>query len=228
MTVYSGPSPLSKIVTNGLITYVDFGQDLSYRENVKPVATDLSYNSKNATITGFPTITNEFGGGLLGNATFPNLNMTTGPNLNIPGAFTVMLWTKSPSSAYGNFVFPLRFNSGDIAIGILVGSVSGRIFDGGGQEVSLQIASNISTNTIYHWAFSYNGVTSFKTYSQGTLQNSFGPFSITPSVRNAPNFSFNLGYNYPGTLYSAMVYNRQLTDAEVTQNFNAHRSRFGV
>ena len=46
---------------------------------------------------------------------------------------------------------------------------------------------------------------------------------MTALIAENPN---NVGYNYSGKIGAARMYNRQLTSAEVLQNYNATKSRF--
>lgn len=72
--------------------------------------------------------------------------------------------------------------------------------------------------------------TSIKTFLNGTLAGS-STMDTTIKSFGSEVFGVGVGYGYyrlQGEAAIASVYNRALTDAEVQQNFNAHRGRYGV
>lgn len=106
-------------------------------------------------------------------------------------------------------------------------------------QSTIQTATNLSLNTWYHAAFttSYNGVnTTMKIYTNGS-ETATGTFSGT---QGNYGYKFMIGdgnngtdgasawYPFQGRVSSAKVYNRTLTAAEIQQNFNALRGRFGI
>lgn len=88
-----------------------------------------------------------------------------------------------------------------------------------------------SSTNIIHIAYSYSG-TNAKSYKNGVLQSNItmdGPM-------DSGNFTYNFGRQSGGSttafvdmsLYSVQFYDNQLTDAQVLQNFNALRGRYGI
>ncbi len=84
---------------------------------------------------------------------------------------------------------------------------------------------------IQHICYTAGG-TSLKSYRNGQLLTS----TTMNGNLNTGNYSFNFGYQCGGstcahsncTIYSIRMYDIQLTDAQVLQNFNAQRKRFGI
>ena len=88
----------------------------------------------------------------------------------------------------------------------------------------------ITTNTWYNVAFSFNGST-MSYYVNGVAA---GTSALTWSETTAHNvfvgswYSPNTSYDFNGTIANAQLYNRGLSAAEVLQNFNALRGRYGI
>lgn len=97
--------------------------------------------------------------------------------------------------------------------------------DGGGGYTGANYKLSGSWN---HVVFTRNGATSYF-YLNGNTWASLG----TPSIPNTPN-NLKIGYspsagNFPGKIPVFKFYNgRALTAAEVKQNFNALRGRYGI
>jgi hypothetical protein len=88
----------------------------------------------------------------------------------------------------------------------------------------------ITTNTWYNVAFSFNGST-MSYYVNGVAA---GTSALTWSETTAHNvfvgswYSPNTSYDFNGTIANAQLYNRGLSAAEVQQNFQALRGRYGI
>jgi hypothetical protein len=88
-----------------------------------------------------------------------------------------------------------------------------------------------ATGTWYHWVFTYNNSSYDKQfYADSILQT---PASSVENIYSGTG-QFNIGATYSGAFSPAngkiaitRFYNRVLTQAEVTQNYNAARARFG-
>ena len=93
----------------------------------------------------------------------------------------------------------------------------------------------MSTGTVYHVAVTYDGST-LKLYVNGTLEKST---SVSGNIKPAQsNTVMAIGTNpyassgttpyFNGKIYSAAVYNRALTAAEVQQNYRAGMHAAGI
>jgi hypothetical protein len=93
--------------------------------------------------------------------------------------------------------------------------------------------SNTSTGVWYHYAFSYN----HSTYVKKIYRNGL-PLSVTPQQTQTAyegtgivriGALYSSGGTYAnGKISNSKLYNRVLTDAEIQQNFNSIRGRFGI
>jgi hypothetical protein len=99
---------------------------------------------------------------------------------------------------------------------------------------SISHIMNYTLGTIECIAMTYNHTTSLLSiYRNGILDFT----SNVPNV-NLSNFDYAMGINrgvpggdgawMQGEIYSSMIYNRALTQEEITQNFNAIRGRFNI
>ena len=89
-----------------------------------------------------------------------------------------------------------------------------------------------STGVWYHWVFTYNNSSYAKQfYANAVLQT---PGSSVQNVYSGTG-QFNIGAAYSAALYPAngkiavaRVYSRVLTATEISQNYNATKSRFNL
>jgi hypothetical protein len=110
----------------------------------------------------------------------------------------------------------------------IVGSRAFLSVSAGGQR-TLTHSEILLNNTNYHIVSSYDGV-QLKIYVNNVLQNG--------SVINQPLAGWGISRigrwqdgdqrSFVGTIFNMKSYNRALTAAEVQQNFNALRSRYGI
>ena len=94
----------------------------------------------------------------------------------------------------------------------------------------------ITTNTWNQYAATYNGnssVSGCQLYINGTAINTtinhdtLTSSSITSTaVQTTLGTRYNNGLDYIGEISSATIYNRELSAAEIQQNYNALKGRF--
>ncbi len=153
-------------------------------------------------------------------------------SLNLQRDFTLEAWVKmNDNASFG--IFGQGVYAGNQGLHILYTSGSrGMIYGMYGNDNDYQDNYRPSNNVWYHWVFTYNHSTYVKQfYANGVLQT---PGS---SVQNQYSGSgqFNIGAIYSaatspanGIISSARMYSSVLSSAEVQQNFNAQRGRYGV
>jgi len=108
------------------------------------------------------------------------------------------------------------------------------LFLGSGSGYSSQNIVGTTTaqiNTVYNLVATRNGSV-FSLYLNGNLEASVNLSSINVSIlQTTPEIgginNGNFGW-FNGKIYNTMVYNRSLSTSEITQNFNATKSRFGL
>ena len=229
----------TNIVRSGSLLYVDAGIANSYPGS-GTTWTDLSGNSNSSTLINGPTFSTANGGSI----TFDGSNDYAQFNTSIKGAntdsFTLACFMKC--SSYGTGVAALvrgRDEAGAFSEGwsMYVGANSA-----GRPEISVvtttpSIAAHtttsdtaVSTNTWFYVVGVWTAGTSLAVYVNGVLQKSTA--NTTTNLRNSST-GFVLGTAgvsayYGATIATAQAYNRVLSAAEILQNFNALRGRFGI
>jgi hypothetical protein len=203
--------------------------------------TDISGNGRNATLGGAPTYVSNNGGGIrLNNTTYGgndyisvpyNISSTT-TTIEIvasfnPTSFWATIWgNESYSAAKGYFAYMTN------STGITWGS-----------PTSNTVTTTITaSNSIRHWIFVING-TSKSLYLNGT-QVGATQTSNNPSTYATSEFYFGARHTNGGTgptdkmnnsnsslhpvFYQMRLYNRALSGAEITTNYNVIKTTYGI
>ena len=228
----------TSIVTNGLVLALDAANTKSYPGS-GTAWNNLSGNSVNATLVNSPTY-NALNGGsfIFGSNIYASLGIPAILNqVQVP--LTIIVWAKA--SSFGSFNTLYGVYSG-VTGGNLYSMlrVDGGIFkyyssasDGGYQGLG---TLSVSTNTWNFYAVVVSGSISsptVKMFLNNTSQSpSVSAFTTSPSS----TVNFIVGSNignltteaWNGNISQVLVYTRALTDAEITQNFNALRGRYGL
>tara|TARA_S200002703_G_scaffold70564_1_gene61172 strand:+ start:166 stop:846 length:681 start_codon:yes stop_codon:yes gene_type:complete len=216
------------IVTDGLVFYVDAGNDLSYPDT-GTTWTDL-VGSNDATLNNGPTYDSANGGSIV-----------------FDGADDYTQFNQSLSLSEATFIAWIKRDGQQ-------GSWAGILFSrgGGGQTTGLGYRNN--TNQIgYHWrdassTYSWSsGLTApdgewcmavlsvSSTAATAYLCQESGITSATNSVSHAPTTLGNLvigrdphgaGRSMSGNCAIGQIYNKALSAAEIAQNYNALKNRF--
>jgi hypothetical protein len=226
------------IIDNGLILYLDAAKPKSLT-NSNIIWYDLSKLSKKATIVNGPTFTTEKGGGLVFDGT--NDYVTLGTDIdyyfNLTKPFTVSIWFKA--NILKNAGLINRFNGGVLGNHFLTLSTNGTItFHREVAPFNLFSNTKISTGIIYNVVATYDGtstaegvflyinnVSQSKVITHNNLTTSIQTtYGLNIGARTAPGTE---GY-FLGNFAFTQIYNRVLTPAEISQNYNATKSRFGL
>jgi len=232
------------VITRGLIFNLEAGDAGSYPQ-AGTTWFDTTSNNFTASLVNGPTFTSNNEGGII----FDGSNdYALGSNFNInTNEFTLEAWIRptNVNSNYGiigkptdNYQWPCyaMWISGGNLNGYYSSTVFGQCLEG-----SLGTGNPISTNGAwYHVAFSkgtggyttmalyVNGVaSSYNNFLYGTHINTLATSSVPTwfAVLNDTNVLLNY---FNGTIGSIRIYSRQLAAAEISQNFNVQRSRFGI
>jgi hypothetical protein len=203
------------IVTSGLIVHLNAGNTDSY-SGLGTTWTDLSGNGNNATLFGGVGYNAANGGSLVFdgvNDYVRSINASSYTNL------TIEIWIYDTRSSGERDILTYNGNLGSFVF-------NGSVFRTDGDFLgarSFAGAGNPPVNNWYRFLYikdsdlylnntKYTGSGSDRTY--GILD--FG------ATRSGVNSLLN------GRIASVKVYNRSLTAAEITQNFNATKARFGL
>ena len=192
-----------KIVTDGLVLCLDAGNTKSYPGSGSSI-TDISGNGVTATASNFTNITTPYTGIRL-NVGSGRINLSS-----IEDITTVELWFYQNVNTSTRYLLDMR-----------TGGSQGWFYSGGP-------GSNWSGGKMYvngvdlgtpNWS-NMESIT-FENYSQVVL------IANTPASDDMNLFSrYSNNESMGVTFYSAKVYNRALTSAEVEQNYNALKGRY--
>ena len=220
MSVFSGP----EIVNNGLVLSLDAGNTKSYPGS-GTTWTDLSGNGNHITWINTPSYD---GTGFTFNGTthYGSANSTASLTTTIPTIFmasTVGTGTAFAKGGYGSYwnygmtsisatSFLIRNNNGDYSSPTYTATSGTNIYCG----------THNGTHRNYYLNGSYLGQTSTG-YSPSATNSLFLRIGCAWNQSSQVNVEF-----FNGKISFIMVYNRELTAAEISQNFNALRGRFGI
>jgi len=235
------------VVQSGLVLNLDAGVSSSYPGS-GTTWTDLSGNMNNGSLVNGVGFDSGNGGSLSfdGVDDYVNLASTNSLNLGL-GDWTISTWFYLNSSYSSNDTYCIIFDCSQFSIGTLRSGLTGiagfytlapgdtSMFSSSplsgyasgsfsyscpGKWTNLAITKNGSTTYCYLNGTLYASKAS-ETYTNQSNAGRIGlgilPIGITPNL-----------YPFGGQIPQIKVYNRALTEAEVQQNFNAYRRRFGI
>jgi hypothetical protein len=183
---------------------------------------DVSNNLNNGTLTAGPT----YGSSNKGIIVFDYINdaVTISGNLGAPSTFTLSAWVRSSNISQAQNIFSsnppffLRITSSTIRCAVYTGTwifVNGNI--------------TLSSNVWYNLVLTYD-----QNFVKGYVN---GVLDVNSAKTGAPVWGgyIRLGYTTGGedapsvtNIAVAQIYNRALTAAEVVQNYEATKTRFGL
>ena len=230
-----------KIVTDGLLRCLDIGNDRSYPGSGTAI-TDLSGNNQNASNKGATYNSDD-----PKNFSFTTNDYFTGNSFyNSRDAGSVEVWFQHNQSSYsqiGMIYFEGSANGfgseKEMHLSVSTSGVVNIFFEGGSNDLSLNQSGSVSENTWTCATATFTGLTSGKSaklYINGSLNNSgsaTGSYSGSSASSNSyigrSATTISSAYRaLSGKIAIVRCYDKQLSDAEVAQNYNALKGRFGL
>ena len=243
-----------KIVTDGLVLALDAGNTKSYVSG-STTWFDKSGFSNNGTLTNGPTYSSANLGSIILDGVNDYISLPPDPNLSFPGntPFSCELIVKNNGFTNSNFPAILSFGETDGGgVGgwnALFYKDAANLYTGpyGSIDFSRLTTPSITavgkarydftsisdSTTLNSWFYVYNPTVGSNLYRNSTL--------VTTDATTGSSSTTNLTNYYIGrrgndsnryvsntNVYSLKLYNRALSAAEVQQNFNALRGRFGI
>jgi hypothetical protein len=244
MSVFSGPADwwtdgtnigrthiaTKGVVQSGLVLNLDAGVSTSYPGS-GTTWTDLSGNGNTGTLTNGPTYDSTNGGYIVFDGTNDYVNIVDAAILDLTASITSEAWvfavkstgiqnviSKSSSIQNNGYIYPRTDN----------GWNNCSFYLNIGTWTTLSTAWP-SRNAWHHTAATYDG-NAMSIYINGNLVASKSQTGAISTNTNALSIGDQPGYSeyFGGNLSNLRLYNRALTAAEVKQNFNALRGRFGI
>jgi hypothetical protein len=227
-----------KIVTDGLVLYLDAANNKSYPGS-GTTWTDLSRGGNNGTLTNGPTFNSANGGSIV----FDGVDdyVDCGLSTFQPTQMTLSVWMSRGSLANGGIITRGNINAGT-ELGISFG-YSPSFGPGGGYPPDYYIVGRTTTynnqllyqyptsslNTFHSITYTVINNTSAALYYDGNLVASTN--TIGSIGADGTNMMLGKWNNYGplnGKIANAQIYNRALSATEVLQNYNATKTRFGL
>ena len=218
------------IIESGLVLCLDAANKNSYPGS-GTTWTDLSGNGNNGTLTNGPTYSSANMGSIVFDGSDDYVNIANASNLNVSSQ-TISIWflyTSIPGNgvsvlgkhdsvgSYSGYNMYLYAGS----VGCQFKNASNTDVGSFGTVMSANTWSNITFKfTIGGTMTLYKNENKISTTSLGSLTISSQPLRIGRSVDTYWSA-------LPGRVANVQIYNRELSDGEVLQNYNATKSRFG-
>ena len=209
------------IVTNGLVFNIDASKSNSYA-GVGNTIYDISGSGKIGTLNNGPTFSGLNGGSIAFDGSndyilFPTSGLPYGAS-----ARTISIWINPSSLSNG---WAISYGNATATQSNFIGVYSGVINYGGYSNDVSGPAPVI--NTWYNIVGVYDGTIAYM-YINGYLYTSLARTWNTVQASFQIGRQTNGGEYFNGKVAEAQIYNRVLSAQEISQNFNALRSRFGI
>ena len=237
-------SVTENIVNDGLVLYLDAGNDNSYPGS-GTTWTDLSGNNNTGTLVNGPTYSSANGGSIV----FDGSN----DHISIPSQFDA----QAPLTGYGSFT-GADTNAFSLEIWIKTTQISGTTAisapavigrDNGDIWANLTLyngyiyythydnawvdnlkSTTMVSNGLWHQVVYVNNTNETGTIYIDGINEVSGSSSLSGTNYFSPDY-IGRGYSgqyYQGNISSCKFYDKSLSAAEISQNFNATRSRYGI
>jgi hypothetical protein len=215
------------IVTDGLIICLDAGTLMSYLRS-GTTWRDISGNGNNGTLTNGPT----FDSGNGGNIVFDGSN----DFISIPGSTavttaTLLIWVyrNGAQPNYAGLFYSRGFSANGIGFYSTTNNLS---YTWNNSPSTYNFSSNLNVPNL-QWSMCAVSISA--TNAVLYVGSSSGLLSATNNVSNSPTTmnAFRIASDaywapFRGSVSNAMFYNRALSQAEILQNFNNMKGRFGL
>lgn len=229
----------TSIVRDGLVLHLDAANPKSYTGS-GTVWKDLSGLGNNGTLVNNASLSD---GNLVLDGVDDHVFVGTGASYTSVANITLEAFIFSQRDSSYEYIFSCDRDCCGVYNGYSIKKLSNGLqlmlwntanYDGVDWRTSVDYINAITTvnfNTWYHVAATYDGATA-KIYKNGVLA---GSKSTTKGIGYPSSFPLRIGamgytqqYEFQGSISSPRIYNRALTAAEIKQNFEALRGRYGI
>jgi hypothetical protein len=216
------------IVTNGLVLNIDSGFTPSY-PTTGTTWYDVGSGGNNGTLVNSPTFNSANSGTIVFDGVDDYISI---PSITAPSALSVEVFFKSNDNN-NKSLFRGQTASEDYAPRIsLRGNTVNVYYNVSGEGDIIFTFNSISTSQYNQFVYTYEATNSHKGYLngvEGTRTSNRTALNGTPSFTRCflGVAGGSEGY-FNGNMSILRLYNRVLTQAEITQNFNAQKSRYGL
>lgn len=212
----------ANIIRNGLILELDAASRNSYPQS-GTTWTDLSGNTYNGTLVNGPTFNSNNGGSLSFNGSTQYTSFTTAPIITV-GSTSIWFNTSNAGASYRALI-----NRGESWGLFLLDNIL--ITYDWGNSAARTTGLNLATSTWQNAVLTFTEITGTPSNNAIVYVNGIRVLTTTVKFLSTQNFQIaaqNASQTFLGSIASAQVYNRVLSAAEIEQNYNALKSRFGL
>ena len=225
------------IVTDGLRFCLDAANTKSYPGS-GTTWTDISGKNHDGTLTNGPTFSSDNGGcivfdgsndhiGMLGTATDLGINDTS-------SSFSFSVWFKTGTTSEKYMFDNFDGSTQDISCRLDGGELELYLRGSSGGIVNAVRYGSYTLNAWNNAVYNFDSSTSpdtFTAYVNG-INTGTSTSHFSGNFESGSNFRIGMrpagGGQFSGRIACAMLYNKSLTEAEVKQNYNALKGRFGL
>ena len=230
----TGPAP--GIISNGLTLYLDAADTNSYPGS-GTTWTDLSGTGNNGTIVGSPTFSTFTNFGAF-NAFFSfGSSSVNNTNKRVSFTYQTPIQTTSTGFTWNIWVIPIFLDQGNILMGYR-GTTLLRFYKLTTTKFEMypaEIYQALSVNSWQYLSAVYDGTQAgtdnMKLYVNGTsvgLRDEVQPDLRVDAMPFFVGGDPDSGEYSRASISKVSVYNRALSSAEIIQNYNVHKSNFGL
>ena len=226
-----------KIITNGLVLSLDAANNKSYPRS-GTTWTDLSGNSNTGTLTNGPTFSNVNGGSIVFDGVDDYISGTNNSSLQLLNDLTIGAWVKLGSGGNANQGIFEKMVNNAAAINYSGYGITRQDdyfkFWTASSGTYAYTNSNITYSSGNNWYYVVGRrmAGNNRLFINSILQtdSQSPPLSDSGEVYVIGRYYSNIAntFYFVGNIAHVLLYNRALTDAEILQNYNATKSRFGL
>ena len=213
------------IVKDGLVLNLDAGASTSYSGS-GTTWNDMSGNGNNGTLTNGPTYSSANGGSIV----FDGTNDYVSGSIPTLTNWSITLWYRSADITSKQVFYPFSGQAGANGLGFggtFDASTNNRWYFFDGNNPSFSNSNTAVTTNVWYYLVVTKSSTTYNLYTNGSL-------SLSTTGSDLSLVQYNLGrrgdnqWYVNGQIAQASLYNRALSAAEISQNFNALRGRYGI
>ena len=220
-----------RVVTDGLVLALD-AADVSSYPGSGTTWTDLSGNGNNGSLVNGVGFDGDNGGSIVFDGTNDYIDLPSSFAFGT-STFSIECWVKADTLSGIDAIYYSQSSNSSGFYGVGHNSNDNGFFladYNGSTRVSTVFGSNAVVDTWYHLVFLKNASNQYVVYRNtvASTTNNISTLSLTSADPR-------IGYNpasaaeiWDGNISNFKIYNRALTAAEIQQNFNATRGRFGI
>ena len=222
----------TSIVTNGLVLALDAANSRSYSGSGSTIWSDLSTSYTNGKLYSGAGFTSEYGGGISFDGTDDYFITDSAASFNSLSQMTAEITFKLNASISGyKHIFNKPLNTSGGTWALYCGNFTNKLTWYLNADSNTFSFSDVSVGIIYSYVMTYDQA-NLRTYINGNVASSVS-YTTSLSYDNAKPINIGRfdtsGYLGPSvSVYNAKVYNRALSAAEIKQNYNATKKRYGL